>query len=216
MNTEIARQQMIEQQVRAWDVFDPDVLAVLAEVPRERFVPREFRALAFSDTRIPIGYGQTMMTPTLEGRILQALELDRTQKILEIGTGSGFLTACLATLSAHVTSVEIFEPLSKQAGDRLADAGIANIDLHCMDGTAELPPGRYDANVLTGSVHRFDPRYVEALGAGGRLFVIVGDPPIMDGRLLRRIDDSNWASESLFETCLAPLINAGRPPQFVF
>jgi protein-L-isoaspartate(D-aspartate) O-methyltransferase len=216
MNTEIARQQMIEQQVRAWDVFDPDVLAVLAEVPRERFVPREFRALAFSDTRIPIGYGQTMMTPTLEGRILQALELDRTQKILEIGTGSGFLTACLATLSAHVTSVEIFEPLSKQAGDRLADAGIANIDLHCMDGTAELPPGRYDAIVLTGSVHRFDPRYVEALGAGGRLFVIVGDPPIMDGRLLRRIDDSNWASESLFETCLAPLINAGRPPQFVF
>jgi protein-L-isoaspartate(D-aspartate) O-methyltransferase len=216
MNTEIARQQMIEQQVRAWDVFDPDVLAVLAEVPRERFVPREFRALAFSDTRIPIGYGQTMMTPTLEGRILQALELDRTQKILEIGTGSGFLTACLATLSAHVTSVEIFEPLSKQAGDRLADAGIANIDLHCMDGTAELPPGRYDAIVLTGSVHRFDPRYFEALGAGGRLFVIVGDPPIMDGRLLRRIDDSNWASESLFETCLAPLINAGRPPQFVF
>jgi protein-L-isoaspartate(D-aspartate) O-methyltransferase len=216
MNTEIARQQMIEPQVRAWDVFDPDVLAVLAEVPRERFVPREFRALAFSDTRIPIGYGQTMMTPTLEGRILQALELDRTQKILEIGTGSGFLTACLATLSAHVTSVEIFEPLSKQAGDRLADAGIANIDLHCMDGTAELPPGRYDAIVLTGSVHRFDPRYVEALGAGGRLFVIVGDPPIMDGRLLRRIDDSNWASESLFETCLAPLINAGRPPQFVF
>jgi protein-L-isoaspartate(D-aspartate) O-methyltransferase len=216
MNTEIARQQMIEQQVRAWDVFDPDVLAVLAEVPRERFIPREFRALAFSDTRIPIGYGQTMMTPTLEGRILQALELDRTQKILEIGTGSGFLTACLATLSAHVTSVEIFEPLSKQAGDRLADAGIANIDLHCMDGTAELPPGRYDAIVLTGSVHRFDPRYVEALGAGGRLFVIVGDPPIMDGRLLRRIDDSNWASESLFETCLAPLINAGRPPQFVF
>jgi protein-L-isoaspartate(D-aspartate) O-methyltransferase len=192
------------------------VLAVLADVPRERFVPQAFRALAFSESRIPLGYGQTMMTPTLEGRILQALELDRTQKVLEIGTGSGFLTACLATLSAHVTSVEIFAALSKQAGDRLADAGIANIDLHCMDGTAELPPGRYDAIVLTGSVHRFDPRYVEALGAGGRLFVIVGDPPIMDGRLLRRIDDSNWASESLFETCLAPLINAGRPPQFVF
>ena len=216
MNTEIARQQMIEQQVRAWNVFDPDVLAVLAQIPREKFVPQAFRALAFSDTRIPIGYGQTMMTPTLEGRILQALELDRTQKILEIGTGSGFLTACLATLSAHVTSVEIFDALSKQAGDRLADAGIANIDLHCMDGTAQLPPGRYDAIVLTGSVHRFDPRYVEALGAGGRLFVVVGDPPIMDARLLRRTADSDWASESLFETCLPPLINAGRPPQFVF
>ena len=216
MNTEIARQQMIEQQVRAWNVFDPDVLAVLAQIPREKFVPQAFRALAFSDTRIPIGYGQTMMTPTLEGRILQALELDRTQKILEVGTGSGFLTACLATLSAHVTSVEIFEALSKQAGDRLADAGIANIDLHCMDGTAQLPPGRYDAIVVTGSIHRFDPRYVEALGAGGRLFVVVGDPPIMDARLLRRTADSDWASESLFETCLAPLINAGRPPQFVF
>jgi protein-L-isoaspartate(D-aspartate) O-methyltransferase len=216
MNTEIARQQMIEQQVRAWEVFNPDVLAVLAEVPREKFVSPKYRALAFSDTRIPIGYGQTMMTPTLEGRILQALDLDRTQKILEIGTGSGFLTACLATLGAHVTSVEIFEALSKQAGDRLADAGIANIDLHCMDGTAELPSGRYDAIVVTGSIHRFDPRYVEALGAGGRLFVVVGDPPIMDARLLRRTGDSNWASESLFETCLAPLINAGPPPQFVF
>lgn len=216
MNTEIARQQMIEQQVRAWEVFDPDVLAVLAEIPREKFVPREFRALAFSDTRIPLGFGQTMMTPTLEGKVLQALALDRTQKILEIGTGSGFLTACLATLGAHVTSIEIFDELLKRAGERLADAGIANIDLHCMDATAELPPGRYDAIVLTGSVHRFDPRYVEALGAGGRLFVVVGDPPIMDARLVRQTGDSNWASESLFETCIAPLVNAGRPPQFVF
>lgn len=216
MNIEMARQQMIEQQVRAWEVFDPLVLDVLAEIPREQFVPQEFRVLAFSDTPIPIGYGQSMMTPTVEGRVLQALALDGTEKILEVGTGSGFLTACLARLGAHVSSIEIFESLSKRAGERLADAGIANVDLFCMDATAELPPGRFDAIAVTGSLHRFDPRFVEALNAGGRLFVVVGDPPVMDARLLRRTADSDWESESLFETSLEPLINAGPPPRFTF
>ncbi len=216
MNVEIARQQMIEQQVRAWQVFDPRVLDVLAAVPREQFVPPEFRALAFSDTPIPIGYGQSMMTPTVEGRVLQALALDGTEKILEVGTGSGFLTACLARLGAHVSSVEVFRSLSQRAGLRLADAGIANVELSCLDATAALPPGRFDAIAVTGSLHRFDPRYVEALAPGGRLFIVVGDPPVMDARLLRRTSDSGWASESLFETSLEPLVNAGPPPRFTF
>ncbi len=216
MNIEVARQQMIDQQVRAWAVFDPLVLNVLAEIPREQFVPREFRALAFSDTPIPIGHGQSMMTPTIEGRVLQALALNGTEKILEVGTGSGFLTACLARLGAHVSSVEIFESLSKRAGERLADAGIANVDLYCMDASEGLPPGHFDAIAVTGSLHRFDPRYVEALVAGGRLFVVVGDPPAMDARLLRRTAESDWESESLFETSIEPLINAGPPPRFTF
>jgi protein-L-isoaspartate(D-aspartate) O-methyltransferase len=216
MNTEIAREKMIEQQVRAWDVFDPDVLAVLAEIPRERFVPREYRGLAFSDSNIPIGCGQFMMTPTLEGRVLQSLELGGGEKILEIGTGSGFLTACLAKLGAHVTSIEIFAELSRRARARLDDAGIENVDLQCLDATAQLPPGRFNAVVVTGSIHRFDPRYGDVLAADGRLFVVVGDPPAMDALRIRRTGESAWASESLFETVLPPLVNAGPPPQFSF
>lgn len=216
MNTELARRQMIEQQVRAWEVLDPAVLAVLSEIPRERFVPRDFRALAFSDTRVPLGHGQYMMTPTVEGRVLQALELDGSEKILEIGTGSGFLTACLASLGAQVTSVEIFERLLKRARENLADAGIHNIDLHCLDATQALPTGQFDAVVLTGSTYRLDRRYVDALTTGGRLFVVIGDTPIMDARRVRRTGDGNWWSESLFETELAPLVNAGPPPAFQF
>lgn len=207
---------MIEQQVRASEVFDPAVLSVLAEVRREQFVPPRYRALAFADSSIPIGCGQYMMTPTVEGRVLQSLGLDGHERILEIGTGSGFLTACLAKLGAHVTSVEIFPELSQHAGARLADLGFDNVDLQCMDATAELPPGQFDAVVVTGSLHRFDPRYVEALGPAGRLFVVVGDPPVMDARLVRRTGNSEWTSESLFETLLPPLVNAGPPPSFSF
>lgn len=216
MNTELARQKMIEQQVRAWEVLDPGVLKVLADIPRERFVPREFRALAFSDTEIPLGYGQSMMTPTVEGRVLQALALGGAERILEIGTGSGFLTACLATLGAHVSSVEIFDRLLKRAGENLADAGIGNVDLHSMDATAELPPGRFDAVVVTGSIHRFDPRFVDALVPGGKLFVVVGDRPVMEARLVQRTGESDWGGETLFETELAPLVNGGPTPEFRF
>ena len=216
MNAELARRQMIEQQVRAWEVLDPAVLAVMSEIPRERFVPRDFRALAFSDTRIPLGHGQYMMTPTVEGRVLQALELDGSEKILEIGTGSGFLTACLASLGAQVTSVEIFERLLKRARENLADAGIDNIDLQCLDATQGLPTGQFDAVVVTGSTYHFDRLYVDALTTGGRLFVVVGDPPVMDARRVRRTGDGNWSSESLFETELAPLVNAAPSPAFRF
>ncbi len=216
MNIEIARQQMIEQQVRAWEVLDPDVLAVFNDVPREQFAPRDYRALAFSDIEIPIGYGHAMMTPTVEGRVLQSLELTGTENILEIGTGTGFLTACLAALGAHVTSVELHPKLLKRASENLADAGVDNVELLQMDAMQSLPAGPFDAVVVTGSLYRLDTRFVEALTDGGRLFVIVGEAPVMEARRIRRTGGSDWAGESLFETCVAPLDGAGAPPRFSF
>ena len=216
MNTDFARQKMIDQQVRAWDVFDPEVLGVLSKIPREQFVPFGYEPLAFADTEIPIGRGQSMMTPTVEGRVLQALELDGTEHVLEIGSGNGFLTACLSHLGAHVTSLDIYEDLTKRAGENLADAGIDNVELLTMDATQELPNRKFDAIAVTGSIQSFDPRLVEALNIGGRLFVVVGDAPVMDARIVHKTGETDWASESLFETALNPLVNGALPPQFSF
>lgn len=216
MNIDYAREKMIEQQVRAWDVLDPTVLDVLGKIPREQFVPRAYQLLAFADVEIPIGHGESMMTPTVEGRVLQALNLDGLGRVLEIGTGTGFLTACLARLCDHVTSIDIYEDFLKRAGENLADAGIENIDLQHMDAIERLPDGRFDAIAVTGSVQRFDPRFVEALKDGGDLFIVVGDAPAMDARRVTRTGDSDWTSESLFETDLKPLVRGSLPPQFAF
>jgi len=216
MNTDFARQKMIEQQVRAWDVFDPDVLEVLSIIPREQFVPFDYQSLAFADVEIPIGHGQSMMTPTIEGRVLQALQLGETEHVLEIGSGSGFLTACLSRLAQRVTSLEIHDDLLKRAGENLADAGAENVELLSMDATEKLPERQFDAVVVTGSIQAFDPRLVEALDIGGRLFVVVGDAPAMDARIVRRTGENDWHSESLFETALTPLVNGALPPQFSF
>lgn len=216
MNIDYAREKMIEQQVRAWDVLDPTVLEVLGKIPREQFVPRAYQLLAFADVEIPIGHGESMMTPTVEGRVLQALNLDGLGRVLEIGTGTGFLTACLARLCDHVTSIDIYEDFLKRAGENLADAGIENIDLQHMDAIERLPDGRFDAIAVTGSVQRFDPRFVEALKDGGDLFIVVGDAPAMDARRVTRTGDSDWTSESLFETDLKPLVHGSLPPQFAF
>jgi protein-L-isoaspartate(D-aspartate) O-methyltransferase len=216
MNKDFARQQMIEQQVRAWDVLDGAVLASLKKVQRELFVPEGFEALAFADTEIPIGHGEMMMTPTIEGRVLQTLGLSGDEKVLEIGTGSGFLTACLAKLSEHVTSLEIHADFIESAKQRLADSEIDNVDLLKMDGTQKLPDGGFDAIAVTGSIQAFDLRLVEALNPGGRLFVVVGDAPAMSAMRVTRSDEDNWQSDTLFETELSPLINASLPPQFSF
>jgi protein-L-isoaspartate(D-aspartate) O-methyltransferase len=216
MNIDFARQQMIDQQVRAWTVLDPSVLGVLSEVPREKFVPRAYESLAFADTEIPLGHGEFMMTPTVEGRLLQALELDRNDHVLEIGTGSGFVTACLAKLAAAVTSIDIHGDFVRDAAGKLASAGIDNVALRTMDATRELPGDRYDAIAVTGSIETFDPRLVDALRPGGRLFVVVGSPPVMEARLVRRSGDADWNSESLFETKLAPLVHGTLRPQFIF
>ena len=207
---------MIDQQVRAWTVLDPGVLDVLSAIPREEFVPEAYESMAFADTEIPLGHGEFMMTPTVEGRVLQALELRASDHVLEIGTGSGFLTACLAKLAGGVTSIDIHDDFVRDAGRKLAGAGIDNVELKTMDGTRELPGDGFDAIAVTGSIETFDPRFVDALRPGGRLFVVVGSPPVMDARVVRRTGDNDWQSESLFETSLGPLVHGTLPPQFVF
>lgn len=216
MNIDYARLQMVNQQVRGWNVYDEDVLAILQEMPRERFVPAEYARLAFADMEIPLGHGQHMMTPTLEGRVLQALGLQGNERVLEIGTGSGFLTACLARLSAHVTSVDIFEDLLEAAEERLASAGISNVALLPMNAMQALPDGQFDAIAVTGSLQSFDPRFVDALNSHGKLFVVVGDAPAMEAKLVERTEEHDWQSISLFETTLAPLVDGAKPPQFSF
>ena len=216
MKTDFARQQMVEQQVRAWDVLSSDILLALMTVPREQFVPVGFEALAFADTEIPIGHGEFMMTPTLEGRLLQALDLKSTDSVLEIGTGTGFVTACLARLAGEITSVDIYEDFLKTAAANLEDSGTRDIELLVMDATKELPDAQYDAIAVTGSIQTFDPRFVMALKPGGRLFVVVGDTPVMDARLVTRTGDNEWKTDSLFETSLKPLVNANLPSQFSF
>jgi protein-L-isoaspartate(D-aspartate) O-methyltransferase len=216
MKTDFARQQMVDQQVRAWDVLSSDILQALMTVPREQFVPVGFEALAFADTEIPIGHGEFMMTPTLEGRLLQALDLKSTDSVLEIGTGTGFVTACLARLAGEITSVDIYEDFLKTAAANLEDSGTRDIELLVMDATKELPDAQYDAIAVTGSIQTFDPRFVMALKPGGRLFVVVGDTPAMDARLVTRTGDNEWKTDSLFETSLKPLVNANLPSQFSF
>ena len=216
MDTDFARQQMVEQQVRAWEVLHPDILRVLKEVPREQFVPTGYEALAFPDTEIPIGHGESMMTPTLEGRVLQALEPNSDDKVLEIGTGTGFLTACLARLGGTVTSIDIQEDFLENARVNLDDTGIGNVTLLAMDATQDLPDEKFDVIAVTASLEEFDPRFVAALAPGGRLFVVIGKGPAMEAKLIKKTGENDWDSESLFETSLPPLTDARRRPEFLF
>ncbi|HSG98329.1 MAG TPA: protein-L-isoaspartate O-methyltransferase [Woeseiaceae bacterium] len=216
MNTDYARLQMVNQQVRGWNVYDESVLDMLRALPREHFVPPEYAALAFADLAIPLGHGEHMMTPTIEGRLLQALGLDGDEKVLEIGTGSGFMTACLARLATHVTSIDIYGDFVESARNKLYDIDIDNVDIMRMDATQELPDGHFDIVALTGSIERFDPRYVDALNNRGRLFVVTGSSPVMEAKLIERTNEHDWQTISLFETVLKPLVHGTLPPQFSF
>ena len=216
MNTDYARLQMVNQQVRGWNVYDEDVLDMLRSLPREDFVPAAYASLAFADIAIPLGHDEFMMTPTIEGRLLQALGLQGDESILEIGTGSGFMAACLAKLGAHVTSIDIHGDFIDAARNKLEHAGIENVELLQMDATQELPDGQFDAIAVTGSIQTFDPRFVDALNPHGRLFVVVGDSPAMEAKLIERAANHDWQSISLFETDLKPLVHGALPPQFSF
>jgi len=215
-NVESARRQMIDQQVRAWDVLDDRVLGILAEVPRERFVPEAYRDVAFADTAIPLGHGQSMLAPKVEGRILQALALGRSDEVLEIGTGSGFFAACLARLSRHVRTLEIFPGLSQDASRALSALSVTNVTVETADASRLDESGLYDAIALTASLPVYDPRFERALRPGGRLFVVVGRAPVMEARLVTRVADDQWVSEALFETVIPPMINALQPDAFRF
>jgi protein-L-isoaspartate(D-aspartate) O-methyltransferase len=185
-------------------------------VPREQFVPAGLEALAFAETQLPLRHGQLMMTPNIEGRMLQALDIKPSDIALEIGTGSGFVTACLARLAKSVTSIDLYEDFQEAAAANLKDSGISNFDLQLMDATQQLPDGKYDVIAVTGSIEAFDPRLVMALTDGGRLFAVVGSAPNMEARLVQRIGDNDWQTSSLFETELPVLVNAELPPKFSF
>lgn len=218
MQTEVAREQMIHQQVRAWDVLDQRVLDVIGKVPREHFVPESWRGLAFADTTIPIAHGERMLAPKVVGRLLQALQIEPGESALEIGTGSGFVTACLALQAGAVRSLEIHADLAEAAAARLAGIGLGHARIETRDALAAgaLGDGTWDVIALTGSLPLYDPRFERALSVGGRLFVVVGEPPAMDARLVTRTGESSWRTESLFETVLPPLHGAARREAFRF
>lgn len=212
-----AREQMVSQQVRAWDVLDPRVLAVLDALPRERFAPEQYRKLAYADTQIPLAHGEVMMAPKIEGRLLQALDPQPNESVLEIGSGSGFLAACLARLGGEVLSVDIFPEFTSAATNVLRQMGIRTTRLETRDASRlDWLTQRYDVIAVTASLPAYDRQYAEHLNVGGRMFAIIGQLPIMEAVLVTRVSEEAWARESLFETALPPLLNAATPPRFRF
>ena len=219
MHTDIeqARFNMIEQQIRTWEVLDTAVLELLKQVPREDFVSEQYKGLAFADLEIPIGHGQTMLSPKMEARIVQAMQIKPSDRVLEIGTGSGYLTALLAKLAGHVYSVESVAELSETARARLAAQGIRNVTLEVGNAaqgwTAHAP---YDVIVYTGSLPVAPERVQNSLAMDGRMFVVVGEAPVMQATMIRRISADGFRREVLFETCLPALSSAPQPERFHF
>lgn len=208
---------MIEQQIRPWEVLDPRVLELLPTVPREEFVPVEQRALAFIDTYIPLGHGQVMMQPKQEARLLQEIAVTPKDRVLEIGTGSGYMTALLASLASEVDTVEIYPDFLTSAKKKLTDHGFNNINYFEGDAANGWEGDRpYDAIMLTGSVPILSEKFIQILNPGGRLVVIVGQDPIMEAKLIEKVSDGSTRQISLFDTSLPPLINAQTPSLFVF
>lgn len=217
MNFDQARSNMVAQQVRPWEVLDPRVLELLETTHREDFVPVRYRKMAFTDMAIPLDYEQTMMKPVVEGRLLQALELKADETVLEIGTGSGFITACLAQMAESVVTVDIHEQFTKEAAARLKEKGINNVELETGDVmTGWQPEQAHDVVVVTGSVPDVPDHFRGWVNPGGRMFVICGESPAMEAKLLTKLNATEWREESLFETDLARLINAEKAPEFEF
>ena len=217
MNFEQARFNMVEQQIRPWEVLDQDVLDLLYVVPREEFVPEAYRTLAFTDMEIPIGEGETMWAPKIEARTLQELALRKVDRVLEVGTGSGYLTALLAHRAAQVYSVEIKPALAAFGKRNLERHGVDNVALEQGDAARGwLPHAPYDVIVLTGSTPVLPKNLLEQLAPGGRLFAVVGDPPIMTARVITCVMPGTYRTFELFDTVLAPLVNAEQPPRFRF
>ena len=218
MKFENARFNMIEQQVRPWEVLDPRVLDVMGTLPREEFVAAQHRNLAYVDAGIPIDeHQEVMMHPTVAGRMLQALDVQTNDVILLVGTGSGYLTACLAKLGAHVHSVDINPQFTAAADKRLQGIGVSNVTLHTGDasnGWDTLP--QYDVIAITGSMAEIPEVYKKSLSVGGRLFAVTGEAPVMTAHLVTRVSENEWAQKELFETCIPPLVNAEKPKEFVF
>ena len=217
MNIEQARYNMVEQQIRTWDVLDQDVLDLLFKVRREDFVPEAHRALAFVDMEIPLGHGQAMWTPKLEARIIQELNIKPNDRVLEIGTGSGYLTALLASEAAEVVSVDIVPEFIAAATQKLRAHGFKNVVLHTGDAARDwADEAGFDVIVLTGSTPLLSDAFRRRLNVGGRLFAITGEAPVMEAQLITCTAPGATRSIVLFETCVAPLLNAPHPAAFVF
>ena len=208
MNFEAARTQMLGQQIRAWDVLDDRVLRALRETPRELFVPESYRDLAFADAEIPLGHDQAMLAPKIEGRVLQALRAEPIDDALLVGTGSGFLTACLSRLAKQVLSVDIVSDFVAAARSRLDAQEIGNVTLEVADALEIAHPGRFDVIAVTGSVPEFTDHFVKMLRPQGRLFIVVGREPVMEAQLVTMHPNGTTTTEGLFETVLTPLVNA--------
>jgi protein-L-isoaspartate(D-aspartate) O-methyltransferase len=215
-NMELARFNMVEQQIRPWDVLDVNVLDLIKKVKREHFVPVDKQSLAFMDVEIPLGHDVKMWSPKLEARALQALKLKLSDKVLEVGTGSGYLTALMSRMASNVTSVEILQELSARAARNLAAHHYDNITLEVGDASKGWGNEKYDAIVLTGSVPLPPETFYGMLNTGGRLFAIVGDAPAMKAMLVTCVAPGVFETNTLFETSVAPLTNAPQPQRFVF
>ena len=217
LNFDVARDTMIKSQLRTWDVIDQRVLDLVARMPRQDYVPAVYRNLAYVDMNIPLGHGEVMMAPKLEARLLQELEIDPQDKILEIGTGSGYMTALLASLGRQVVSVEIRPEFTAEAAARLAHHGVRNITLEVGDAALGWDRQKpYNVILITGSLPILPEAFQQSLAPGGRMIAIVGRAPAMEVRRIRRLDEQSFQEDSLFETVLPPLINATEPPRFVF
>ncbi len=217
MNLEQARHNMVEQQIRTWEVLDQDILDLLYAVPREEFVPAASRNLAFTDMEIPIGEGERMWAPKFEARVLQELAVQRTERVLEVGTGSGYLTALLAHRAAHVYSVEIRPALAEFGRSNLARHGKKKLTLEVGDGARGFPKwAPYDVIVLTGSTPVLPQPLLDSLAPGGRLFAVVGDAPVMTATIFVCAAPGAFRTVEIFETVLAPLVNCAQPSRFKF
>jgi len=217
MNFEQARGNMIEQQIRTWEVLDQEVLDLLLTVKREDFVPPAYRELAFADVEIPLGHGAAMLEPKIEARVLQALQLKKSAKVLEIGSGSGYMTALLATQAAHVYSVEIVPELVAMACANLQRAGIANVTIETGDGAHGWPShAPYDAIFISAATPVLPREFLRQLKPGGRLIAFTGESPVVEAQLITQITDGVFDTVNLFETDIAPLVNAAQPERFVF
>lgn len=215
MDIKQARFNMIEQQIRPWDVLNQRVLDLFMDVPREHFVPQGFAQLAFADMQIPLGHGEVMLEPRLEARMLQALNVNAADNVLEIGTGSGHCTALLAKLGHHVWSLDTVAEFTQQAEEKLAALSIENVTLETADAFAS-PRAAYHVIAVTGSVPLLPDDLKNALAVGGRLFAVVGNHPVMEAQLIRRLSQTEWHTECLFETCLPALHHVPEPEAFVF
>lgn len=216
MLTADVREQMIEQQVRAWDVLDERVLQIFRQVPREQFTPEQQRFRAYIDAEVPLPHGQHMLRPSVAGRLLQALALTGKETVLEVGSGSGFVTALLRAAAARVRSIEIYPALTEMARRNLDAAGMRDIDIVTADALQLDTGARYGAIAVTASLPIYDERFERQLEVGGRLFVVVGEAPVMEARLVTRTGENSWTSQSLFETVIDPLVNARHLPEFRF